>query len=554
MVVAIVLSACGATPAVSPPANTPAAAPTAAASAPTSAPAPAAEPTAAAPAAEPTSAAAATTPVDIELWSGASVTEAGPPPDDWSVYQIARDKLGINLKIVLEPSALNDQDAKINAAAAADALPDLFQVNRDIWFRLVENGQVAKVDDLLPQMPQRTKTHYNDENRNKLVTIDGAMYGLPEPGALPHTDGLVIRKDWLDTLGLQAPKTLDEFLTVAKAFTEKDPDGNGQNDTYGYGAYIEGTGLLNLGLGQRFDWIYGAYGAGGVWDVSSAQSFGLQARKPNFLKATQFVKSLIDAKVVDPDWPTLKKDEYRARWKQGKYGIMHENFCALACTANYKDFDTNFPNGEFMVLPPPAGPDGQSAEGSYAASSRIYAVSQQAIDAGKGPAIARLLEWMASDEGYYLIGFGQEGVNFKRDANGFVTTEGIPPEQAWSAKEQQPLTQLRNLVFINTDVELKARYITFKTKSGRTQDPLAFWQGFDKQPWVNTTAAAIINPPANSADFTRFYSENMVKFVLGQQPLDEPSWTSFVAGLDGLGAKDLEASAKETLTTSGFLK
>jgi putative aldouronate transport system substrate-binding protein len=43
----------------------------------------------------------------------------------------------------------------------------------------------------------------------------------------------MIRMDWLDKLGLKVPVTMDEFREVARAFTLKDPDGNGKNDTYG---------------------------------------------------------------------------------------------------------------------------------------------------------------------------------------------------------------------------------------------------------------------------------------------------------------------------------
>ena len=44
-----------------------------------------------------------------------------------------------------------------------------------------------------------------------------------------------------------------------------------------------------------------------------------------------------------------------------------------------------------------------------------------------------------------------------------------------------------------------------------------------------------------------------MKFVLGQQPLNEQTWAEFITGLDGLGAKDYETQAKETLQASGFL-
>jgi len=523
---------------------------------PTAEPPVAAEPTAVPPTAEPTAVPEPTEiPVtDIELWAGGRVSEAGPPPDDWVAYDIIKESAKVNLKLVLLPSTQSDQDTKINAAAASNSLPDVFMVNRDTWYKLVQAGLVAKVDDLLPLMPVRTAGHYADEARNKLVTIDGSMYGLPDPGALPQTDSLVIRQDWLDKLGLQAPKTLDEVMTVLKAFTYDDPDGNGQDDTYGFCAYVEGSGLSNMGVGTRFDWVYGAYGVAGVWNLSSADAVGLNVRNPNYMKAVDFIKQMNDEKVVDPDWPTLKKDEFRARWKQGKCGMLHENFAALANKSNYKDFDENFPEGKWVAMDAPTGPDGKSAMGVVSKNARIYAVSQKAIDEGKGPAIARLLEWMASEEGYYLLGFGVKDVNYKLDANGFITTEGLDDAAKWTSKEAQPLTQLANMVYIFTEVEMQARYVAYKTKNGYDMDPKAYYAEFLKQPFTEATGQSIINPPSNAADFTRFYSENIVQFVLGQKPLDEAAWAEFIAGLDSLGAKELEATAKETLLQAGFVK
>ena len=491
--------------------------------------------------------------VDVEIWEGASVSESGPPPDDWKAYQIVRDKLGINWKVVLLPSTLTDQDTKINAAAAANNLPDMFLVNRDAWYRLARAGLLAPIDPMLPMMPVRTATHYNDPVARKLVTLNKVMYGLPEPGQMPMTDGFVVRKDWLTKLGLQPPKTLDDFMAVAKAFTERDPDGNGKNDTYGFGAYIESSGIQQAALGLRFEWIYGAFGVSGTWNTQGKDSFGLNARNPNMMRATQFIKSMVDAKVIDPDWPVIKKDEYRARWKQGKWGMMHENFAALATMANYKDFDKNFPNGEWMAVAPSKGPEGASTENVLLKNVRIHAISQRAVKAGKTEAIAKLLEWMANPEGYYLLGFGYEGEHFKKLPNGEISVEGIPAEKVWTAKAQQPFTQLRNLVFINTDVELKARYVPFKTAIGRLQDPLAYWNAFRSFPYTDSTGASIINPPANAADFSRFYSENIMKFVLGQQPLTDATWAEFVMGLDRLGARQWEATARTALTEAGFL-
>lgn len=492
-------------------------------------------------------------PVDIELWALGAVSEAGNPPDDWVGYQIIRDKLGINLKIVLQPSSQTDQDTKISVAAASNSLPDLFGVNRDMLMKIAKQGLVADVGPLLPKMPVRTQTHYSDQMRLKLATYNKKLVGLPDPGAMDRVEGLVIRKDWLDKLGLKVPATLDELYAVAKAFTERDPDGNGQNDTYGIGAWYESASLVNAGFGKRFDFILGAYGVAGLWNFDSASKFQFNFRDPEFRKAVEFIKKLNDEKLIDPMWTAPNKDEFRARWKQGKFGIFWEQFAALHTTANYKDFDKNFPNGELVPIMPPTGPKGKSSNGLDMANARIYAVSARAMKAGKGDAIAKLLEWMASDEGYYLCGFGVDGVNFKKLADGGISVDSIPEENRYTHKSKQNLTQLRNMVYINNDIELKVRYPEYKSANGKAMSPLATWKFFKGTPYTQATGAGLIMPPSNVNDFKRFYDENLVKFALGQQEINDKNWQAFVAGMDKLGAKQIEKDAKVLLLEAGLL-
>jgi len=493
-------------------------------------------------------------PVDIELWAQATVTEAGAPPDDWIAYEVIREELNINLTYVIIPTG-DDGEAFVNTAAAANELPDLFQVvkanndSRGGLLSLVDLGLAAPVEDLMPLMPERAKLHYNDPLAIDLVTFDGQQYGLPEPPPLPKREGFVIRKDWLDKLELEVPTTPDELLAVAIAFTEQDPDGNGQNDTYGLGGFINGEGL-----GNRFDFIMGAWGVPGVWNFADPANFGLNVRSEKYPEALAFFKSLVDAKVIDPDWPTLKRDEFRARWKQGLFGIMWEDFAALTNKSNYEPFDTNFPDAEWIPVASPKGPGGDAYYGVYTGRGNIFAVSQSAVDEGKTEAIGRLLEWMATD-GYYLMGFGEEGKNFIIDANGDISTEGIAEADAYTSPERQPFTQIRNqLIFYNSEQEIRARYPSYQTINGRTMEPMEFLQFFQSQPWTDGRGIQVILPPANAADINRFYSEGMLQFALGQKELNEETWAEYLAGLDGLGAAEWEASAKQALTDAGLLK
>jgi putative aldouronate transport system substrate-binding protein len=555
VVASMILAACGQSPAGnSPPAATQAAAPTAASAAPTAA-AEASAPTAAAESAAPTAAPATGDMVDLSLWLTPSAPEGAAPADDWEGYKIIRDKLGINLKFTMIPVG-TDGDTKLNAQAAANDLPDLFGIgNRNLFFQFADQGLLGSVTDLLPLMPERTKLRYSNESLNKLVTVDGALYGLQEPNALPKRAGLAIRQDWLDKLGLKAPTTLDEFLTVAKAFTENDPDGNGKADTFGFGSYINSPGGNASGtLGPQFDFIYGAYGVPGTWNFSAPEAFSANISDPNYQKATAYIKQLVDAKVIDPDWPTMKLDDFRSRWKQGKYGMFVEDFCALICKANYSDFDKNNPSGKLVIIAPPKGPDGKSAIATFTPTGPLYAVSKKALDAGKGPAIAKFLEWSNSGEGYYLLGFGKQGLNYKLDAQGAIVTDGIDAKLVYNSKDQQPILQMKNLVYSGTDQELHARYVTFTTGDGRTIDPLEYLKTAAGTPWVDATAAALIKPAANQADIDRYMSENLVQFVLGQKPLDDASWAELVNGLAGVGFADWEASTKKILQDAGFVK
>lgn len=497
-------------------------------------------------------------PVDITLWAQATVTESGPPPDDWVAFDIIREELGINLEYVIIPPA-GDGEAKLNAAAAANDLPDIFQIttanntDRDALNRFYELGLLAPVDDMFAMMPVRTKNYYNNQVILDLVTFDGSVYGLPQPPIIPKREGFVIRQDWLDKLGLEAPTTPEELIEVAAAFTTQDPDGNGKDDTYGMGAFIEGPGL-----GRRFNPIFGAYGVLDLWNFVDAtpDNFELNVRDPQYFEAMKVMVTLNEAGLVDPDWPTLGKDEFRARWKQGRFGIMWEDFAALTNKSNYAPFDENFPEGSWMPLPALTGPGGEAYYGLNEGNFSIFAVSQTAADDGKKEAIARLLEWIATD-GYYLLGFGEEGVNFNLDDAGFLNLDGIDPAQAYNAPERQPYTQMRNqLVFYNSLAEVSARYPNYTTDvSGKEMTPIdTYLSFFQSQPWVEGFAKKLIQAPANAADFDRFYSEGLIQFALGQKELNEDTWAEYLAGLDTLGAAEYEASAKQALTDAGMLK
>jgi putative aldouronate transport system substrate-binding protein len=68
-----------------------------------------------------------------------------------------------------------------------------------------------------------------------------------------------VRQDWLDKLGLEGPQTIDDIESIARAFIEQDPDGNGVADTYGLTGTLQPV-MVPSNL-HGFDIIFNAYGA-----------------------------------------------------------------------------------------------------------------------------------------------------------------------------------------------------------------------------------------------------------------------------------------------------
>ncbi len=500
---------------------------------------------------------------DITLWYGAAVTEAGPPPKDWVGYSIIKEKLGINLIMTALPSSESDQDTKINAAAASKSLPDFLMITSTTFPLLVKQGVLADVSDMYAMMPERTKKLY-DSDAISFTTVNGKSYALAQPGSIAKNEGVLIREDWLKNLGLAVPKTTDEFFNVMKAFTERDPDGNGKNDTWGYGGFSELSGS-NEGLGKRYDPIFGAFGVAGTWNLTKA-GFGLNVTKPEYYEAMQYMKKLVDEKVIDPNWTAYKKDDFRAAWKQGKFGIFREQMAAYASEANYAPFDQNFPNGGFLIIDPPVGPKGKSSAGTYTIAYRMYALSALTANSlsdkpikgkkvTKMQKIAELLEWMSSDEGYYLLGWGQKGINYVLDENGIPTIKGLPDEsKGYSKPEMQPLTQLRNLVYYNSDIELGARYPTYVTAvSKKKMSALTALREMQSKAW--TACVGVDMLPQPNADLKRFYEQGVVEFLTGRRELNKANWDAWVKEFyEQRGGKAWEDEARKIAEEKRLLK
>ncbi|MDR3146706.1 MAG: extracellular solute-binding protein, partial [Treponema sp.] len=142
------------------------------------------------------------------------------------------EKAGIKLDILFSDAP--NYNEKLTQSIMAGDYPDVFYTRGGIsqFKDFVEQGVIREIGTLFDQYGNANlKRFYSGEIQSmglRSSTFNGKLYSLPMSGdPASNVYILWVRKDWLDKLGLQPPRTALQFYDVAKAFTEQDPDGNG---------------------------------------------------------------------------------------------------------------------------------------------------------------------------------------------------------------------------------------------------------------------------------------------------------------------------------------
>lgn len=122
---------------------------------------------------------------------------------------------------------MNTQE--FNLVLASNDLPDVWMNN---WLnfpggpkRAIDQGYILRLNDIIDKYAPNFKKvlQENPQIAKDIRTDEGDYYAFPFiRSEFDKTYvGPIIRKDWLDELGLPVPETIDEWYTVLKAFKEK---------------------------------------------------------------------------------------------------------------------------------------------------------------------------------------------------------------------------------------------------------------------------------------------------------------------------------------------
>lgn len=215
--------------------------------------------------------------------------------------------------------------------------------------------------------------------------------------------GPLIRKDWLDDLGLKIPQTLDEFALVLEAFKAK-------------GDSIIPMSLSNQGTASNSGAIVSAFGIYPDWFTATQGKVNpVGYITPEFKEYLTLMNKWYSAGYIDPDFMNRDYPGQESLLLSDKLGILLE---AWASPSYYEDLysgdDKDFSLVP-MALPRMSAEQTLQYRQSYDSSASYYTV----ISAGcKQPEIAcRWLNTLYTKEAYLRANYGVEGESYEMRSN-----------------------------------------------------------------------------------------------------------------------------------------
>ena len=444
--------------------------------------------------------------ISIEYFAGIS-TPMLPPKNEDQILKAINEAVNIDLEMSIMTAA--DADNKLNVRVAGGDIPDVFTLSHNQYLEYAKRGVLL---DLYPNQDQLSNVPVLLGEDWDEPAIDGKLYGLKNLATMGSRYRTYwIRQDWLDALDLKMPTTLDEFVEVAKAFTFNDPDGNQRNDTYG----LTGNGMAG------FAPLFGAFGVPlSAGDAQRGEFYVEDGNVQNTLyapgmkEALGFMNDLVSAGVVEPEMIANKEAQVRAAAFQGKVGIAYLPWPSVMKNEFIEEWKTINPAAEWVQMPAIEGPYGRSNNAWDVVTATKTVVSHKvANDPEKLERILRMLNFLASPEGYNLVMYGIEGKHFNLVDGEVVPTELLAeegdfffPYQILGRKDQE---------YLSIKFDQQKSYIDFTFADSH----------------MEVYTSGVVPPEGfNLSDANRFIQEELLKFTYGRSSINE--YDGFLDKLD----------------------
>ena len=216
-------------------------------------------------------------------------------------------------------------DEALNILVKDRNLPDIFLVSdRETLEELVENDLIEDLTEVYKSCASdKIQEMYESYGKELLAsgTFDGKLFALPETAIDDGSQLLWLRRDWMEQLGVKEPKTLDEALSVIRAFQENRMGAEEGEDPVGLvcDPGLVGTVSTSYSVDSVFE-MFGAYPQQWIKNADGEIVYGSLTEETK--EALGYVRELYKQGILDPDFALRAQNNIRDLVVNGKCGAF----------------------------------------------------------------------------------------------------------------------------------------------------------------------------------------------------------------------------------------
>ena len=216
-------------------------------------------------------------------------------------------------------------DEALNILVKDRNLPDIFLVSdRETLEELVENDLIEDLTEVYKSCASdKIQEMYESYGKELLAsgTFDGKLFALPETAIDDGSQLLLLRRDWMEQLGVKEPKTLDEALSVIRAFQENRMGAEEGEDPVGLvcDPGLVGTVSTSYSVDSVFE-MFGAYPQQWIKNADGEIVYGSLTEETK--EALGYLRELYKQGILDPDFALRAQNNIRDLVVNGKCGAF----------------------------------------------------------------------------------------------------------------------------------------------------------------------------------------------------------------------------------------
>ncbi|MGI6576927.1 MAG: extracellular solute-binding protein [Eubacteriales bacterium] len=449
-------------------------------------------------------------------------------------------RTGINLEFI-QPSYFEDAE-KFNLMLASGDYPDIYKGSANAYpgggDKAIEDGIFLRLNELLEKhAPNYLKwVNISEANQRESKTDTGNMVCMSQvyDRFQPPFAGYAVRQDWLDDLGLESPKTYDDWYQMLSAFRDKKTDGAAPME-------ITSTGLTNN------NFFNGGYGvaSNNCYMIQRDNIVSCSIIEDGFRKYLDMMAAWYARGLIDPDFAAgigysgqgYGPNDTRVRLNQsGAVAMMYTLAGTYLADAGIAEPEavftlTSLPVEKAGTIPKVTGIEKNNATMIGGYGGIVFASTRHPVEA------VRFMDYFYSPEGMILANYGIEGETFRYDESGHPRNTDLitnnPDMQMIIAMQVYQIHTGFLVYMLDREEDTASEYALAYRK---LWSPPGEWNLPGSLTYTSAEGSRRSELVANIEPYVQDFT---CKVIMGIEPLNDKTWESFVDTIKTMGIDEI---------------